>query len=78
MGVAQQFVQGVQFIRLLIINFFDAGIDQDFQAMNAWRMRDVNRRIFDRRSVLRRLRDSIHFSVDRAKAVLFGIAIGRL
>ena len=77
LGVAQEFIQRVQLVGLEVINFLDAGVDQDLEAMNAWRMGNVDRRVFYARAVLGCLGDGIHLGVDGAKAVLLGVAVGR-
>src|SRR5262245_58017173 len=43
--------------------------------MNAGCMGTVNRAIFDTGTVLGRLGDGVHFSMDGAKAVLLGVAV---
>ena len=76
LSVAQQLLEGMQFVRLFVINFFDAGVDQYLETVNAWRMRNVNRAVFYARAVFCRLSDGVHFSMNGPEAVLLGVAIG--
>jgi hypothetical protein len=77
LSIAQEFVQRVQLVGLEVVNFLNAGVHQYFQTMDAWCVGDVYRRILDVGAVLRRLGDGVHLGMDRAKAVLLGVAIGR-
>ena len=77
LGVTEQFLQSGQLIGLLVVNLFDARVDQNFEAVDARRVGDVDRAVFDAGAVLRRLSDGVHLRMDGAKTVLLGIAVGR-
>ena len=47
LGVTQQLLQRMQLIRLLIEDVFEAGIHQNLEAVNAGRVGNVNRAVFD-------------------------------
>jgi len=47
LGVAQQLFQGMQLIRLQIEDVFEAGIHQNLETVNAGRVGNVNRAVFD-------------------------------
>ena len=61
----------MKFIRLLVKNAPDAGINQDFQAVYAGRMVDINIGTTDIRAIFCGLGNGVDFGVDRPLAVLF-------
>ena len=73
--VAQQLLESVQLVSLLIIDVFDAGVHQNFQAVDARGMRNIDRRVFDVRAVFCRLSNGVHLRVNGAKTILLGIAV---
>src|SRR5205823_1980658 len=64
----------VRLVLVLVEDAADAGVDQHFEAVNARRVGDVDVRVANARPVLGRLRDRVDLGVDRAKAVLLGLA----
>jgi len=77
-GEAENLFQRVKLIRQLVVDFPDAGVDQHLDAVDARGVRYVDRAVFDAGAVLRRLRDGVDLGVDRAEAIFFCIAVGRL
>jgi len=76
LGVAEQFFQGVELIRFFVIDVFNTGVDQYLETVDARRMGDVNCAVLYIGTIFRGLGDGVHFRVDRAKAILLGIAVG--
>lgn len=65
----------MQLIRDFIVDVFDPSIDEDFEAVDARGVGDVDRRILDAGAVFGRLRDRVHFRMDGAEAILLGIPV---
>ncbi len=72
---AQDFIERVKLVRTLVVDRFNAGIYEHLQTMNAGRMGNVDRGVFDARAVLRSLRDRVDVRMDRPEAVLLGIPV---
>jgi hypothetical protein len=68
----------MELVCFFVKDFFDAGIYQHFEAVNARRMGNVDCRVLDAGAVFRRLGNGVHFRMDGAKTVLFRVAIRRL
>jgi len=77
-GVSENLFQGMELVGRFIVDGFDAGIDEDLDAVDARSMGHVDGRVFYVGAVLCRLCDGIDLSVDGAKAVLLHLAIGGL
>src|ERR1700688_4318559 len=76
-GIFQQFGDGVKLVGLFVEDRADTGVDQHLEALDTRRMRDVDVRVADRGAIFCRLRDRVHFGVNRAIAVLLDFAVGR-
>ena len=66
----------VELVRSLVENLFDPGVNQNFEAVDAWCVGDVDGCVFDAGAILGCLRDGVDLGVDRAKAILFDLAVG--
>src|SRR5437763_16920358 len=77
LGVAQQLVERVPLVLVLVEDAADARVDEHLEAVNAGGVRDVDVGVADAGAVLRRLRDGVDLGVDGAEAVLLRLAGGR-
>ena len=66
----------MKFVWLFVKNVLNTRINQHLKAMNARRVRNINRSLFDGRAVFGSLSNGIHFCMNRAKTVLFDFAVG--
>src|SRR5262249_11687278 len=74
--MGQEVGDGVELVFLAVEHVSNSRVDQDLHTVDAGSVRDVNVRIADRGAVASCLRDRIDLSMNRAKAVLFDLAIG--
>src|SRR5229473_3137897 len=75
--MGQKITYRIQLVRLFVIDVANAGVDQHLEAMDAWRVRDVDTGVANRYAIARRLRDRVDLGVDRAIAILLEITVGR-
>src|SRR3989475_9285099 len=73
-GVTEQLLERRPLVLVLVVDAPDARVHQHLEAVNARRVRDVDVGVADAGAVLRRLRDRVDLGVDRAEAVLLGLA----
>ncbi len=78
LGIPAKLVQRVKLVGFLIVDIFDARVDEYLEAVNARRVGDVDRGIFNGRAVFRRLSDRVHLRMNSAEAVLLRIPVGGL
>src|SRR4029453_6023958 len=76
-GILPQLVERLQLVRLLVEDAFDARVDENLEAVDARRVRDVDVAVADAGAVLRCLRDGVDLGVDAPEAVLLDLAARR-
>jgi len=75
--MAQQVRDRVKLVFLFVKNVPNTCIDENFEAVNTWSMRNIDIGIADRIPVAGRLRYCVYLGVDRPVTVLFAFSVWR-